>query len=279
MGKASIDDCLVEHPKFIAAGPEAGWMWLAGVLYARRALTDGFIPYAKVRTLVLGQKKPFSVADRLVNVGLWQREKDGFRVHDFFDHNPSKAQVQDYQRRDKERKQRTKQISFSQPVRELSDSETDHSRAAGATRAGAKYKSAYESTYESESGSGDLSEGVVGETIAPDANSPHWDCPRGALAACKRGICVPKKLYREWLGQFGDRDGAVSQISAFIDATLASIRHGPIGDKPWEFWRSAWEFMHESKALRKPKLSPKNQQNIDALNSFMAKNRESEGVS
>src|SRR4051812_23247517 len=105
-----VDDHFDEHPKLAQAGP-LGWaVWLAGLAYCNRNLTDGFIPWARARSLVswefLGDdtgdsrgRKVYSVSvscgmtgedvtaqlviDRLVVAGLWEEVDGGFRIHDY----------------------------------------------------------------------------------------------------------------------------------------------------------------------------------------------------
>jgi hypothetical protein len=116
-----IDDHFDEHPKLAKAGP-LGWaLWMAGLAYCNRNLTDGFIPWAIARRLVnwefLGEddgdprgRKVYSVSitcgmagddvtnalviDRLVDAGLWVEVDGGFQIHDYDQYQPSKEQVQ-----------------------------------------------------------------------------------------------------------------------------------------------------------------------------------------
>jgi hypothetical protein len=87
-----VDDAFADHPKVVQAGPLAAWLYVAGLCYCGRLLTDGFIPRGQVRKLadVPGALK---LAARLVEVGLWEEYPDGYRVHDYLDYNPSREQV------------------------------------------------------------------------------------------------------------------------------------------------------------------------------------------
>jgi hypothetical protein len=40
----------------------------------------------------------------LVETGLWDRTHGGYRVHDFHEYNPSKAQVEEKRKKDRDRK-------------------------------------------------------------------------------------------------------------------------------------------------------------------------------
>ena len=119
-----IDDHYDEHPKIAQAGPLCVALWLAGLAYCNRNLTDGFIPWSIAQTLVHWQYvepdgrlisidvgcgmsgdevSSNAVISRLVDVGLWEEVTDGtdakhprvsgYRIHDYGDFQPSKEQV------------------------------------------------------------------------------------------------------------------------------------------------------------------------------------------
>jgi hypothetical protein len=98
-----LDDHFPDHPKVIAAGPLAAWLYVAGLCYANRLLTDGFVPAAMVPRLVLsaGTKhdaRPEELAARLCEVGLWTAEHPaggswGYRIHDYTVYQRSKQRV------------------------------------------------------------------------------------------------------------------------------------------------------------------------------------------
>lgn len=114
-----VDDHFDEHPKMARVGP-LGWaMWLAGLAYCNRNLTDGFIPYTTARRLVswdflmprngstiesiwtVGINTGMHGEDvdsplvigMLVNAGLWEEVPGGYRVHDYMEYQPSKLEV------------------------------------------------------------------------------------------------------------------------------------------------------------------------------------------
>jgi hypothetical protein len=92
---AKLDDKFHSHPKL--AEIEPGLMLAAAGLYSMTLswcadqLTDGQIPQVQPRRLA-GQPVD-NLIDELVRVGLWEKRKGGFFVHDWLDYNPSKAQV------------------------------------------------------------------------------------------------------------------------------------------------------------------------------------------
>lgn len=114
-----IDDHFDEHPKFAMAGPLGIALWLAGLAYCNRNLTDGRIPWATARSLLtwsyLDPKESEAgrviwtisvtsghrgedvtcerVIDLLVQTGLWEERDGGYYVHDYPSYQPLKEQV------------------------------------------------------------------------------------------------------------------------------------------------------------------------------------------
>lgn len=91
MAWVRIDDGAWDHPKQVQAGPMAVALWLWGLCYCSRHLTDGAIPSAALVTS--GVPRAANEAGRLVAAGLWERAEGGFRVHDYHEYNPSREQV------------------------------------------------------------------------------------------------------------------------------------------------------------------------------------------
>jgi 5-methylcytosine-specific restriction endonuclease McrA len=74
-----LDDQFTDHPKIVQAGPLAGWLFVCGLGYAARYLTDGSIPAAQVRRLAdVEDAEP--LAARLVAAGLWEPVEGGYQV-------------------------------------------------------------------------------------------------------------------------------------------------------------------------------------------------------
>jgi hypothetical protein len=117
-----IDDQIAHHPKFIAAGPIAAWLWVCGNAYCNKYLTDGFIPAAAIRTIgVVTNASKW--AEQLVEVNLWERVDGGYRVHDFHDHNPSAADVRTRREQDRLRKRQGESGNGSSPALSGAESE------------------------------------------------------------------------------------------------------------------------------------------------------------
>jgi len=77
-----LDDNFAEHPKLVKAGPRAGWLHVAALCYCSRQLTDGHVPETALRLLMAGARP---LADRLVEAGLWEVNRDGWNIHDYLD--------------------------------------------------------------------------------------------------------------------------------------------------------------------------------------------------
>ena len=89
---AKIDDQFPDHPKVVAAGGDAAWLYVAALCYCQAKLTDGHIPAGIVPRLT-DRKAPMRLAATLVEVGLWHAIDDGFKVHDYHDMNPLASEV------------------------------------------------------------------------------------------------------------------------------------------------------------------------------------------
>ena len=87
-----LDDSLYDHPKLDRLGRNRlaciGLNTVA-VSWCNRYLTDGALPADRVVRL----GGTLSLADVLVEAGLWERTDDGYRIHDFLDYNQSKEDV------------------------------------------------------------------------------------------------------------------------------------------------------------------------------------------
>lgn len=93
MAYVQLDDQIAQHPKVLAAGAEAAWLWACAIAYCNRQLTDGAVPVAALSTLGVFRTPVRKLAATLVTVGLFEVDGDDFRVHDYLQHNPDKATV------------------------------------------------------------------------------------------------------------------------------------------------------------------------------------------
>lgn len=94
--------------------PFAVELYIAGLCYSARMLTDGFIPGGHLRRLVDVEAhgiEPVRIAAELVAVGLWQETERGYTVHDFLDYNRSREQVEQEREAWRDRQSRHRQVS------------------------------------------------------------------------------------------------------------------------------------------------------------------------
>lgn len=108
MGWVKLDDTFAEHPKVELAGDEAAWLYVSALLYSYRADTDGFIPAAKVPKLT-GLRSPHKLAERLVEVRLWDAVEDGYVIHDYLKHQQSAAERQEQRDANAERARKARE--------------------------------------------------------------------------------------------------------------------------------------------------------------------------
>lgn len=82
-----IDDTAPLHPKLLEAGPEAAWLWVCGLSFCNRSLTDGTIRKVFLPSLfpsgAWSVAKLEKLAARLCEVRLWHDEGDAYRVHQY----------------------------------------------------------------------------------------------------------------------------------------------------------------------------------------------------
>jgi hypothetical protein len=105
MAWVKIDDQAPRNGKMLKAGPAACWLWVCGIAHSQSQLTDGFISVDALPMIgVAGTARAKRLADALVTVGLFDAAEGGYRVHDYLDHNPSKASVLAKRAEDAERK-------------------------------------------------------------------------------------------------------------------------------------------------------------------------------
>jgi hypothetical protein len=94
MAWVRIEDTVTEHRKHLKAGPAACWLWVCGIAYCQRQLSDGFIPIEAVG--LLGVSRGFRpLVSRLLEVGLFDRVEGGYQVHDYHAYNATREEAQE----------------------------------------------------------------------------------------------------------------------------------------------------------------------------------------
>lgn len=259
MGVAKFDDGTPQNPKLVAAGPTCCWLWFCGVLYSRRALTDGFIPRLVVPSLVIGLHTPYKHATRLVEVGLWHDAVGGYQIHDYLDWNPTKAAIGAYRKADRDRKHGKHGIRAESelPIQAESSGNPNDAANVRGTHAGAKSKS----ESESKDPVFDLElkdpRSRSAQDNSPANDPPVWRSPaeknapglhdgrdariHGCHAFCGR-LCVSLGLDADFQQRLGTAD-ARARLHAWYPSVLARYDGLELGDDMFVFWRNefaAW---------------------------------------
>jgi len=96
MAWSKVDDKLFAHPKVLAAGIAAMGLWVMAQSYSSCYGTDGKLPMATIALLCSNSGLPYGIeplllADKLVEVGLWERTEEGYQFHDWAEYNPTKS--------------------------------------------------------------------------------------------------------------------------------------------------------------------------------------------
>jgi hypothetical protein len=112
-----IDENIIDHPKFLALTPIAFWLWVEGLTYCQKHLTDGNIPGSVLKKM--RHYSPSAVrcltSSLVPDKGpLWHAESYGnIRVHDYLDHNDSRELVLKKRADAKGRMQRNRSVPRS----------------------------------------------------------------------------------------------------------------------------------------------------------------------
>lgn len=106
-----------DHPKFVAAGHRAGWLYVCGQAYASTHETDGRIPKSVVPRLT-DVPSPMRVAAKLVEVGLWHDRGDHFEQHDYCEMQTTAAEREAARAEARERKRRERERRAAQQAKQ-----------------------------------------------------------------------------------------------------------------------------------------------------------------
>lgn len=88
-----LDDQLPEDPKFIEVGHRGIALYVAGLCYCSRNLTDGVIPKGAVPRLT-DVARPKQVAQSLVDAELWLDAGHSYEVHKYLQYQQSRSTIE-----------------------------------------------------------------------------------------------------------------------------------------------------------------------------------------
>lgn len=101
MGWVTLDDNFPDHPKTLAAGRVAAYVFIVSLCYCRKFHTGGFVPSTALPTL--GATKGHAQA--LVASGLWDAVDGGWQVHGYaerYDDTTAKERAEERRRQKQE---------------------------------------------------------------------------------------------------------------------------------------------------------------------------------
>ncbi len=107
MPYAQLDDGLFAHRKAKRTSDAALGLWVRGLTYAARYLTDGFLDETFVEDFVRGRARQ-RAAEELVDRGWWEPRGGGYQIKDYLDYNRSRAQVEADREKARERQSRVR---------------------------------------------------------------------------------------------------------------------------------------------------------------------------
>lgn len=100
-----IDDGFSDHPKVASVGLAGKGLYVSGLCYCNRQLTDGEIPMTSlVMVSGLALRQAQLLADRLVEANLWDRTALGYRIHDYLKYQDSRDKILEKRAKDLARK-------------------------------------------------------------------------------------------------------------------------------------------------------------------------------
>jgi hypothetical protein len=219
-----VDDNAPHHKKMLAAGDAACWLWVCGLAYCQRHMTDGVITPEAVP--FLGCKGWKAAVPKLVASGLWAVDGSGYRVHDFLHWNDS-AEV---------RRQKIRDVN--ERVTRFREAKKREGNAVGNSTP--TPQPLPQPTPQPESG----------EHASPPTFEPRL--PKGAPGSSLQwhrlhgthvgGFCDWMCLPQEDFTRFASRLGSDSAAMAWAQAVRAS---GVVATgKPWTFWNEQFDAAH-----------------------------------
>jgi hypothetical protein len=120
-----LDDGFAEHVKMSRLSNDALALWVVGLAYCNRNLTDGFIP----SQVGLGQLRycngnTVPAIRELEDTGCWIETDGGWQVHDFHDYQPTKESVLAERAAAKERKRKSRARARGESQRDANGTHT-----------------------------------------------------------------------------------------------------------------------------------------------------------
>lgn len=88
-----LDDQWSDHPKFLDVGDHGRIVWVNGLCFASRFLTDGFIPARAAQNFIRCKRLLPAAIRELLAAGLWVTVDRGYQIHDYKEYQQLATQV------------------------------------------------------------------------------------------------------------------------------------------------------------------------------------------
>jgi hypothetical protein len=88
-----LDVNYAEDDKLIDVGPMAELLYLRSLAFVKRSRSNGIIRANQLTTIATRIPRAHRLADRLVDVGLWERNGAGWSITAWLKHNPPTTEV------------------------------------------------------------------------------------------------------------------------------------------------------------------------------------------
>jgi hypothetical protein len=100
-----FDDASGGNAKFLRAGLAAEGLHKRAVCWSNAQLSDGFVPaeWVQQQTFNLKSRERVALIDAMLREGLFEPVPGGYRIHDYLDYQPSRAEVEAKRRKGNER--------------------------------------------------------------------------------------------------------------------------------------------------------------------------------
>jgi hypothetical protein len=269
-----VETLVRSNPKLVATVAatghcDAAWLWLAANTWARDSLTDGFIPEMVLPTLIpaLPAKVLKGLPAVLVKCGLWHVAENGYQVHDFLQHNPTKAEVTAKRRKDAERKRDgVGTDSTRNPYGVQLDSASHAGERADAHLSSHSSSALVDDPVSTKNPEGGLGEttprlhriGVVDRARALGIEQPgQWDRQHASHALradfCSSFVCLPIAVHAEFVTRVVSAGSSQAEAEASVRAWALDVKARWAGEIPGEdsfkFWRAEWAATHPARRV------------------------------
>lgn len=107
MGWFKVDDNYFQHPKVWEVGEAGALLNLQGIAYCSANQTDGRIPKTIVRKLTDNPDYE-EVIECLIEARLWRESGKHYVIHDYLEHQSSRAQIRAKQKGNRDRKRKSR---------------------------------------------------------------------------------------------------------------------------------------------------------------------------